>query len=155
LFVLDVVEFLLLDIAVGFDFRGLEMVEESEIVFFRETPGHDRAVDEEEDVSLFAGGEGRVCDVAGDVDAVFREGGEGVVPVVAEDGAEFGETEGFGDAVCSNRFGFGLCVLIRRVVCGRPVGLCLPGLRGGDLRQILRAGDSSGLDSFVDGNCPT
>jgi hypothetical protein len=31
---LDVVEFFLLNVAVGFDFRGLEMVQEAEIVFF-------------------------------------------------------------------------------------------------------------------------
>jgi hypothetical protein len=84
LFVLDVVEFFLLNVTVGFDFRGLEMVQEAEIVFFGETPGYDCAVDEEEDVTLFAGEEeGCVGDVAGDVDAVFREGGEGVVAVVA------------------------------------------------------------------------
>jgi hypothetical protein len=115
---LDVVEFLLLDVAVGFDLGGLEMVQEPEIVFFRETPGHNRAVDEEEDVSLFAGGEGGVGDVASDVDAVFGERGEGVVAVVPQDGAEFGETEGFGDAVRPNRLGFGLCALIGKVVGG-------------------------------------
>jgi hypothetical protein len=118
LFVLDVVEFLLLDVTVWFDLCRLEMVQEPEIVFFRETPGHDCAVDEEEDVALFAGGEGGVGDVAGDVDAVFGEGGEGVVAVVPQDGAEFEETEGFGDAVSSNRLGFGLCTLIGRTAGG-------------------------------------
>jgi hypothetical protein len=93
---------------VGLDFRGLDLIEQSEIFFFCKTPGDYCAVHEGEYTALFRGGNYGGVNGAGNVDAVFGEGGEWVIPVVAEDVPKFGEIEGFRDTVCSHCFCLGL-----------------------------------------------